>query len=211
MLRNGTKLLTALQELKVSPNHIIIRWRRKPRWFPVAPSKMYRIPERPKFDPEEHDEMLRLFNNYRTTMRAIRTTLYEEVLRANMAAKSAGAGSGVEEEEFSRCMAINEEWNRASAAIREQRLAEQAKSRAERALRGLAVHEALQAEKAAIVEQMVEAEKELGGTYITAERLDAAIEEAIANPVDYNFCIDLEGNITYGRDTKKPPIATLKL
>ena len=37
---------------------------------------------------------------------------------------------------------------------------------------------------------------------IEPEQLEKAIETALANPVDYEFAIDLEGNIFRGRTTK---------
>lgn len=42
-----------------------VRWRRKPRWLPVAKSKMFRVPERHQLPAEEVKEWLRLNNNYR--------------------------------------------------------------------------------------------------------------------------------------------------
>lgn len=41
-----------------------VRWR-KPRWLPVAKSKVFRVPERKKEDPEERAELMRLHQNYR--------------------------------------------------------------------------------------------------------------------------------------------------
>lgn len=41
----------------------------------------------------------------------------------------------------------------------------------------------------------------LSKTYILKENLDQAIEHALANPVDYNFAIDLQHNILHGRVT----------
>ena len=46
--------------------------------------------------------------------------------------------------------------------------------------------------------------KELSKNFITLENLDAAIEYALANPVDYNFSIDLQGNMYKGRNTLPP-------
>ena len=37
---------------------------------------------------------------------------------------------------------------------------------------------------------------------IEPEQLEKAIETALANPVDYEFAIDLDGNIYRGRSTK---------
>lgn len=42
-----------------------VRWRRKPRWLPVAKSKMFRVPQRKPQSLEEKNELLRLHNNYR--------------------------------------------------------------------------------------------------------------------------------------------------
>jgi small subunit ribosomal protein S26 len=49
-----------------------VRWKRKPRWLPVAKSKLFRIPERPKIDKNEDIELRRLHNRYRTHMHAVR-------------------------------------------------------------------------------------------------------------------------------------------
>lgn len=48
-----------------------VRYTRKPRWVPKAPSKMYRIPKRPQISTEERNELFQLFTNYRTYMKAI--------------------------------------------------------------------------------------------------------------------------------------------
>lgn len=42
-----------------------VRWRRKPRWIPTAPSKIFRVPERTVLSPLFDKEWLRLNNNYR--------------------------------------------------------------------------------------------------------------------------------------------------
>jgi len=42
-----------------------VRWRRKPRWLPTAPSKVFRVPERHVLPNDEKIEWQRLNNNYR--------------------------------------------------------------------------------------------------------------------------------------------------
>lgn len=42
-----------------------VRWRRKPRWLPMAKSKLFKIPPRPVMPEEEKHEWLRLNNNYK--------------------------------------------------------------------------------------------------------------------------------------------------
>jgi hypothetical protein len=62
-----------LNDLKINPVYLqSVRWKRKPRWLPVAKSKQFRIPERPKFDESESAELRRLYDRYRTHLRAVR-------------------------------------------------------------------------------------------------------------------------------------------
>lgn len=53
---------------KVHP--ISVRWATKPRWVPIAKTKMFRIPRKRPDPPEKVEEVKRLFNNYRTAMKA---------------------------------------------------------------------------------------------------------------------------------------------
>lgn len=66
--------ITGLCETFV-PNSIYtqcVRWRRKPIWLPTAKSKVFRVPKRPVIPIEEHREIQRLSNNYRTYMTSLR-------------------------------------------------------------------------------------------------------------------------------------------
>lgn len=42
-----------------------VRWHRKPRWIPMARTKLFKIPELKKMPEEENAEWIRLNNNYR--------------------------------------------------------------------------------------------------------------------------------------------------
>lgn len=66
-------------KLSISPNVIennlfqqIVRWRRKPRWLPVAKSKLYKVPKRPEISESERNELFRLHTNYKTQVKSIR-------------------------------------------------------------------------------------------------------------------------------------------
>jgi hypothetical protein len=60
-------------DLKLSPVCVqCVRWKRKPRWLPVAKSKLFRIPQRPEIDASEESELRRLHDRYRTQMHAVR-------------------------------------------------------------------------------------------------------------------------------------------
>lgn len=178
-----------------------VRWRRKPRWIPIAKSKKFRVPERKKQPDDERLELLRLNNNYKTQMRSVRSYLREEVEK-NKAFSTAGHLIVSPEEELielERVRKINDEWNLECATIREERnrkLAEEQKLKIAERLIAKDYREAETLEK---IEEIVRLEKERSKTYITADKLDSAIEFALANPVDFNFAIDLKGNIFKGR------------
>lgn len=73
--------LQVWNDLKLSPVCIqCVRWKRKPRWLPVAKSKLFRIPERPKIDESEDIELKRLHDRYRTEMRSVRYVCVLEIL-----------------------------------------------------------------------------------------------------------------------------------
>lgn len=183
-------------------NYQTVRWRRKPLWMPTAKSKVFRVPERIVLPVEERDELIRLFNNYRTSIKSIRRFLtyrYSELLQAKSDTEQLKKAF---EEDFVRCKAINDEWNAELKKQREERIAKQLEEEikfAENRKR-----EWLEREKIVLAEaeEIVRKEKEVVGTFITPETLDEAIETALNNPVDYNFAIDLEGNKILGRETQ---------
>lgn len=178
-----------------------IRWRRKPRWVPIAKSKMFRVPPRTIIPEDEKIELMRLYNNYRNHMKAIRSYLHSEY---NV--KSVVIDTEVQEkeflEDFNKCCKINDKWNEEVRYVREaRRITELEKSKE------LALHRMdLQAERKRkifeLTEEMVRKEKKASVNFITPEKLDAAVEHAIANPVDYNYSIDLEGNLYHGKTTR---------
>uniref|UniRef100_D3TRB7 Small ribosomal subunit protein mS26 n=1 Tax=Glossina morsitans morsitans TaxID=37546 RepID=D3TRB7_GLOMM len=178
-----------------------VRWRRKPRWLPVAKSKMFRIPQRKPQSLEEKNELLRLHNNYRTQMRSIRLYLREENQRIaeTTTMDHIALTPQQEEEEFNRCLQENEKWNNEINKIRELRLAKEREETKAYVQEKLRLAEEREEELMQRIESLVKKEKELSKTFITHEKLDEAIEHALANPVDYNFALDLQGNIYRGR------------
>lgn len=101
----------------------IAEYHRKPRWLPVAKSKIYRIPKRPEISEEERLELLRINNNYKTQMRAIRRFYHEEMIKEKSSLESADSemSQKVEADEWEKCVKINEQWNKQVAAEREER------------------------------------------------------------------------------------------
>lgn len=179
-----------------------VRWKRKPRWLPVAKSKMFRIPERPKIPENERNELKRLHDRYNTHMRAVRKYFAQEFRESSATSLAALLETKDEEEKHLLCMKENEEWNKQVALLREQRLIKLQEARQESILAKKVAFEERQKEWLEKAEQLVREEKERAKFYITADNIDEAIEEALASPVDHNYAIDLEGHIYRGCKTK---------
>lgn len=177
-----------------------VRFRRKPRWIPTAKSKLFKVPPRPNTPPEELEELKRLNNNYRTLMKSIRSYLHS---RYNVASVVVDHEAHEQEflEDFQACSKINDEWNEKCRLLRESRLAKQLEDAKNEAFRRLDEGQKLKEEKMKMVEDIVRREKIASEDFITPDNIDEAIERALANPTDYNFAIDLQGNIYEGRET----------
>lgn len=89
----------------------------------MAKSKIYRIPKRPVVSQEERLELMRINNNYKTQMRAIRRFYHEEMIKEKSTLESASSemSQKLEAEEWERCVQLNEKWNAQVAAEREER------------------------------------------------------------------------------------------
>ncbi|KAJ6635043.1 putative 28S ribosomal protein S26, mitochondrial [Pseudolycoriella hygida] len=178
-----------------------VQYHRKPRWFPVAKSKMFRIPERPKKNIDEYNELQRLHKNYNTQVRLVRKFIMNDV-RQKQEISSADHVIVTPEEQVAdmqRCAELNNAWNASIAENRKQRL-EKARAQKHREILArleLKIRQDEIARKAA--EEAVRLEKSLAKTFILKHNLDEAIEYALANPSDYNFCINLDGEILHGR------------
>lgn len=113
-----------------------------------------------------------------------------------------GVSEQSEEEDFKVCNAINDEWNAEVAKIREIRLADQRAKRRDVILQHLLREEQMQEMKKEMLNEWVRKAKEDSVTFITAENVDAAIEECLTNVVNYNRALDLNGN---WHEEKYPP------
>lgn len=167
----------------------------------TAKSKLFRVPKRPVIPIEEELEMRRLFNNYRTHVKSLRAYLEEKYCVSNLKTSDPEEIKRLFEEDFARCMKINDEWNEKQRIIREQQIAEELANEIELAKKKIAEHEEQMRIKTEEIEELVRMEKERSNTFILdLESLDAAIEEALVNPTDYNYAIDLDGNKIYGKE-----------
>ncbi|SPP77036.1 probable 28S ribosomal protein S26, mitochondrial [Drosophila guanche] len=214
MLRAGCQLLTqsTLPAAKTGSNGFaleFVRWRRKPRWLPVAKSKMFRVPERKKQTEEERTELMRLHNQYKTQLRSVRQFLREEVVRheETSTADHIVLTPEQEEAEYQALLAANAEWNATIARERDQRLAKERDEKVAYVQERLEALKLRDEERRERANEAVLREIERSKTYITREGLTAAIETALANPVDPNFAIDMSGNLYQGRTSLELPNA----
>lgn len=178
------------------------KWTRKP-WGQTAKSKLFRVPKRPVVPPEEQVEMRRLFNNYRTYMKSIKAYLEEKYSVNSLETSDPEQMKRLFEEDFKNCMKLNDEWNQQQRVVREKQTSENLANEIELAMKQIQEHEEQKKMKLQDIEELVRQEKEKSKSFILdLEAFDAAVEHALANPVDYNFAIDLNGNRIYGREAE---------
>lgn len=107
-----------------------------------------------------------------------------------------------EEEEFQRCLDENAAWNAIIASERNVRLANEREAKVAYVQERLDAYKLSQEERIERADKRIQYEIQQSKTFITHENLDQAIEVALANPVDYNYAIDMAGNLYKGRTTQ---------
>ncbi|KAI4487647.1 hypothetical protein M0802_011960 [Mischocyttarus mexicanus] len=177
-----------------------IRWKRKPIWLPTAKTKVFRVPVRPQIPMDDYLELKRLHNNYRTAMKSLMQHFEKEFLKNQIQFDEATVNKQAEED-FIQCNLINDEWNKNIAKIRDDRLAKLKEKKREVILEKLIKKEKWSLMVSQQIDEHVKKLKEEATTFITAENIDKAIEEALVNVVSYDYAIDLKGNIYKGKYT----------
>ncbi|KAG5316082.1 RT26 protein, partial [Pseudoatta argentina] len=187
-----------------------VRWKRKPIWLPTAKSKMFRVPKRPVIPTEDCVELKRLYNNYKTYMTSFKAYVRQIVKENEMQLNKTVVNKLTEEEDFKACNAINDEWNAEIAKMREIKLAEMRERRKNTILKNILRKEENREIKKMKLNEFVKKVKEESVTFITAENVDAAIEECLTNIVNHNRALDLEGNWHEEKCPPSPPIPPIK-
>lgn len=139
---------------------------------------------------------------FRTQMRSLRLFFREEVESKKIKTQESLTPAD-EEAEFQRCSALNDGWNLEISKIRDERVAKENAERREFIQGRLELKKIRDKAQLEAIEAKVRKEKENSSTFITRKNIDQAIEHALANPVDYNFSIDLQGNIYKGNEKPK--------
>lgn len=202
-VRHSSKLITLTTEAlaPVYSNLTTVRWARKPMWMGTAKSKLFRVPKRPQIPVEEMEELKRLYNNYRTTMKSIKRFLENKYSLNAIETADPEQQKRLFEEDFVRCNEINAKWNEQQRLIREKQAEERLAKALQQAEQTIVEFEQQQRVQMQQIEEIVRQEKENSKNFITPENLDEAIDKALANAVDYNYAIDLAGNVYKGRET----------
>lgn len=199
-----SKLLCKTKPINQQP----VRYTRKPRWLPKAPTKMFRVPVRPQISTDERNELFQLFTNYRTTMKSIQKQLEYELETSYTGQEVLQEIANKEEQLWAKCMDINDNWNAEVAVEREQRLANEREARREEILAQLIEKEEEKKKKLEAIEEIIRLEKEKSKSYITNDNIDEAIEKALDNVVDHKYALDLAGNIIKGNSPHEPTTET---
>ena len=100
----------------------------------------------------------------------------------------------IEEDDYNRCYQINEEWNKKVAAERVIRLEQQRENKRLQILSNIQTKKERDEKIQQEVEEKVRAAKLLLPTLITRENIDQAIEDALAEIVDYNKALNPDGS-----------------
>lgn len=185
---------------------IPVRYRTKPRWVPVAKTKQFRIPVRHSYPEEDEVEQIRLWNMYRTQLRAT----ISEIKRSYQASATADEvilkRQQDIEDSWKESMRINDEWNAQLAIEREERDKLVKQKRLEQADKEMKAEDAKRAAKQAYYDQLIREQQEQSKNFITKENIEAHIEKILnEEPYSYLWAIDLKGNVYEGYNKTPTP------
>jgi len=186
-----TQCLMQVQESRLDPMLMIVRWRKR-RWIPIAASKLFRVRVKEEMEPSLHKEMKMRTEQYRTTMLAIRNYLKED-LDAKAAAQTHQSRQDIEHDDFELCLQDNSAFNKQSAEFREIRESVQQKQEEGKKLKMMIEMEEEERRRTEAARQDVLKAISVSGQFISKENLVPSIQEALNQRQVYNFAIDMDG------------------
>jgi len=210
-LRPTANCLYRLNQVRFKKYGRAIIPHRKPRWIPMARSKMFKDPPVCLIPEAEvkHEEFLQV--EYDRRMNALIKYLDEDFQKFSDTGEAGRIEAELEFEEQTKLLKENEAENARIAGIRQLRLAreeEETKTKIKQRLQ-----EAAQAESDRLVaaNEFVEAESKSIQKRIRPDQLEEAILKAMDNPLDPEFALDSNGHIFRGRATKSLKVPKDKL
>jgi small subunit ribosomal protein S26 len=168
----------------------------------VAKSKKFVLPPI-DYTPEDEVQLMKTLDaEYMERFSAMTQYLYEDHVRNSDVGDVAIKEAAREAEEHRELVLENEEDNRRVAEARSIRLQEEERQQLTEAKEKIKLAEAEDAERLRKAAVTVTKEADSLKNSVTLETLRKALEDAVDNPVDYEYAIDTEGHIYRGRYTK---------
>jgi len=180
---------------------------RKPRWVPMARSKMFVNPPTCLTPQEElmHEQELNV--EYSRRMKALVKYLEEDYQKYSDTGEAGRIEAELDQKEHIKLVQENDAYNLKVAEHRKLRLEREREAMKERIAQE--VLEAEQADRDRLEEAglYVRRHAEQIKNRVQPDQLEAAILEALDNPVDSEFAIDIHGHIFKGRETRSLKVA----
>ncbi|GBM23566.1 hypothetical protein AVEN_196642-1 [Araneus ventricosus] len=191
---------------KVSCKSMQLRWKkipiRKPRWLPMAPSKLFRIPEHPYVPPDEKQLIEDLLEEYYRKIESLRKVFKEELAQKSRDEGHTLENQKLEEAKFLSLLEENKKENERLRKIREETMERLFQEKQVELLQLEENRKLKEQETKLWVEEMVRKEKEKLAVWITYENLDDAIAKALSDPRNVCYSVDVNGNVKW---EGKPP------
>lgn len=176
-------------------HRIFVRFARKPIWMPTAPSKLFRIAEHNFYTPEEVKQIYTISRAFKAQEQSIQEFMKHEFYIP--ATQSGGLPAEFIEKEAELDKRLYEENERENARV--AKLKEEAFNQQLRAMEDKIMEEKMNKEErfmetARKIDQYVKDQKSDPNSFVTPDNIDAIIEQALENPVNFEYCIEISGN-----------------
>ncbi|KAF8774731.1 putative 28S ribosomal protein S26 like protein [Argiope bruennichi] len=126
LYRSYLPSILKLHEVRCNVPYIFVqlRWKkipiRKPRWLPMAPSKLFRIPEHPYVPPDEKQLIEDLLDEYYRKIESLRKLFKEELAQKSRDEGHTVENQRLEEEKFLLLLEENKKENERLQKLREE-------------------------------------------------------------------------------------------
>lgn len=176
---------------------IFVRFR-KPIWYPTAPSKLFRIPENTFYNEDEVRILRELFVAFRAQERSISEFMKHEFYLP--AQQSGGLPTEFIQKEIEIDKQLREENDRENARVAELKkeyLNNRLKEMEEKLIEEKTLREQKYSQIAKKVDEYITRRIAETDSFVTPENIESKIENAINNPVSFEFFIDPRGKRYY--------------
>jgi len=175
---------------------------RKPRWVPMARSKMFVDPPTCTIPKAELDHEKSLFVEYDRRMKALVQYLHDDEAKFSDTGEAGRLEAEQEERDHIRLLKENDVENLRVAEERKLRLEQEMQQIKLKVQQDILANQQREDERLEEAETYVKKEIKSLATRIKPQDLEAAILDALDNPIDLEFALDREGHIYRGRTTK---------